>query len=157
MMTRVHLTNAFFSLRRQIRDQLRLDVVQLQQRLPNLKPGLAIVQVGGREDSNVYIRMKIRAAAEIGIDAQHVHLPRTSTQLELLNKVMVQLWLWIASIGNKRDCASLHFAAGRSERRSACTWHHRADAARFGAPHRCASGHRLRQSSQRRGWVYFRK
>lgn len=50
-------------------------------------PGLAIVQVGGRDDSNVYIRMKIRAAAEIGIEAQHVKLPRTITQSELLAKV----------------------------------------------------------------------
>lgn len=46
------------------------------------------MQVGGRDDSNVYIRMKIRAAAEIGIEAQHVKLPRTITQSELLAKVM---------------------------------------------------------------------
>lgn len=51
-------------------------------------PGLAIVQVGGRDDSNVYIRMKIRAAAEIGINAQHVKLSRTVTQHELLTKVL---------------------------------------------------------------------
>ena len=41
-----------------------------------LRPGLAIVQVGGREDSNVYIRMKLKAAEEIGIDAKHVKLER---------------------------------------------------------------------------------
>lgn len=50
-------------------------------------PGLRIVQVGGREDSNVYIRMKIKAAQEIGIDAVHVKLPRSITELELLDKV----------------------------------------------------------------------
>lgn len=50
-------------------------------------PGLRIVQVGGREDSNVYIRMKIKAAQEIGINAEHVKLPRSITELELLDKV----------------------------------------------------------------------
>lgn len=55
--------------------------------LPNFAPGLRIVQVGGREDSNVYIRMKIKAATEIGIDVRHVQFPRTITELELLDKV----------------------------------------------------------------------
>jgi len=32
---------------------------------PSFTPGLAIVQVGDRKDSNVYIRMKIKAAAEV--------------------------------------------------------------------------------------------
>lgn len=50
-------------------------------------PGLRIVQVGGREDSNVYIRMKIKAAQEIGINAVHVQLPRSITEVELLDKV----------------------------------------------------------------------
>lgn len=59
----------------------------LQEKLPNFTPGLAIVQVGGREDSNVYIRMKIKAANDIGIAAQHVKLPNTITEVELIHKV----------------------------------------------------------------------
>lgn len=51
--------------------------------MPHFKPCLAIVQVGGREDSNVYIRMKIKAAAEIGIEAKHVKLRQTITQIEV--------------------------------------------------------------------------
>lgn len=54
---------------------------------PGFKPGLAIVQVGGREDSNVYIRMKIKAATEIGIEAKHVPLPKSTTEDELLLQV----------------------------------------------------------------------
>ncbi|KAH8312465.1 hypothetical protein KR044_010866, partial [Drosophila immigrans] len=50
-------------------------------------PGLRIVQVGDRRDSNVYIRMNIKAATEIGIQAEHVRLPRSTTELELLDKV----------------------------------------------------------------------
>ncbi|XP_073994934.1 pug C-1-tetrahydrofolate synthase, cytoplasmic isoform X2 [Rhodnius prolixus] len=51
------------------------------------KPGLAIVQVGGREDSNVYIRMKLKAATEIGIVAKHHKLPASITQIELLSEL----------------------------------------------------------------------
>lgn len=32
-------------------------------------------KVGSREDSSVYIRMKIRAANEVGIAVNHVQLP----------------------------------------------------------------------------------
>ena len=42
------------------------------------------MQVGGREDSNVYIRMKMKAAAQIGIEATHVKLPRTITESEVM-------------------------------------------------------------------------
>jgi len=45
---------------------------------------LAIVQVGSREDSNVYIRMKMKTAAQIGIQATHVKLPRTITESEVI-------------------------------------------------------------------------
>lgn len=75
---------------RSIRQDLKQLVAEVQHKYPQLVPGLAIVQVGGRDDSNVYIRMKIRAAAEIGITAQHIQLPRTVTQSELLAKVRNQ-------------------------------------------------------------------
>lgn len=78
---------------RSIRQDLKQLVDEVQHKYPQLVPGLAIVQVGGRDDSNVYIRMKIRAAAEIGITAQHINLPRTVTQSELLAKVSNKCWL----------------------------------------------------------------
>ncbi|XP_058457068.1 C-1-tetrahydrofolate synthase, cytoplasmic isoform X1 [Malaya genurostris] len=69
---------------KEIRDRLKKDVSEVRYKIPTFVPGLAIVQVGDREDSNVYIRMKIKAAEEIGIRAEHVRLPRTITQDELL-------------------------------------------------------------------------
>jgi len=51
--------------------------------MSDFRPGLAIVQVGGREDSNVYIRMKLKAAEEIGISATHHKFPRTITEAEV--------------------------------------------------------------------------
>ena len=44
-------------------------------------------QVGGREDSNVYIRMKLKAAELIGIKASCLKLPRSTSQSELLAKI----------------------------------------------------------------------
>ncbi|KAH8381321.1 hypothetical protein KR093_002573 [Drosophila rubida] len=67
-----------------IREELSREVKALG---AQFVPGLRIVQVGGREDSNVYIRMKIKAATEIGIQAELVQLPRSITELELLDKV----------------------------------------------------------------------
>uniref|UniRef100_T1P9G4 C-1-tetrahydrofolate synthase, cytoplasmic n=1 Tax=Musca domestica TaxID=7370 RepID=T1P9G4_MUSDO len=71
----------------EIRESLKQKVADIKEDLPDFNPGLCIVQVGGREDSNVYIRMKIKAAKEIGIEAQHLQLPRTTTEIELLDKI----------------------------------------------------------------------
>lgn len=48
--------------------------------LRGLQPAFAVVQVGNREDSNVYIRHKIKAAEEIGIRAQLVRLDSSTTE-----------------------------------------------------------------------------
>ena len=50
---------------KEIRAQLKIQVDEIRLTCPSFTPGLAIVQVGDRQDSNVYIRMKIRAAAEV--------------------------------------------------------------------------------------------
>lgn len=70
-----------------IRNALKWELINLVARIPYFQPGLAIVQVGGREDSNVYIRMKIKAAAEVGINATYVKLPRSTTQASLLSTI----------------------------------------------------------------------
>eukprot|EP00036_Acanthoecidae_sp_10tr_P010866 CAMPEP_0182926062 /NCGR_PEP_ID=MMETSP0105_2-20130417/10805_1 /TAXON_ID=81532 ORGANISM="Acanthoeca-like sp., Strain 10tr" /NCGR_SAMPLE_ID=MMETSP0105_2 /ASSEMBLY_ACC=CAM_ASM_000205 /LENGTH=980 /DNA_ID=CAMNT_0025063935 /DNA_START=111 /DNA_END=3050 /DNA_ORIENTATION=- len=54
---------------------------------PSFKPRLVIVQVGNREDSAAYIRMKIKAGARVGIQVDHVHMPDTTTQVELVESV----------------------------------------------------------------------
>ncbi|OQV20986.1 C-1-tetrahydrofolate synthase, cytoplasmic [Hypsibius exemplaris] len=50
-------------------------------------PCLAIVQVGDKSDSNVYIRMKVKAAGDVGIAARHVKLPADITEDQLLDEV----------------------------------------------------------------------
>ena len=60
-----------------VRQKLKEEVSQIRFEYgTNFSPGLVIVQVGDRSDSNVYIRQKLKAAEEIGIDASHLKLPR---------------------------------------------------------------------------------
>jgi methylenetetrahydrofolate dehydrogenase (NADP+)/methenyltetrahydrofolate cyclohydrolase/formyltetrahydrofolate synthetase len=72
---------------KEIKEQLRQEVAEMKKLVPDFSPGLRIVQVGNREDSNVYIRMKIKAATEIGMGAELVKLPRTITEIELLEEL----------------------------------------------------------------------
>lgn len=72
----------------QIRNRLKNQVTQMQEQVPGFTPGLAILQVGDRDDSNLYINVKLKAAEEIGIKATHIKLPRTSTESEVLKYVI---------------------------------------------------------------------
>ncbi|CAG10709.1 unnamed protein product, partial [Tetraodon nigroviridis] len=54
---------------------------------PSFSPGLVVLQVGDRDDSNLYISMKLKAAAEIGITATHMRLPKTATEDEVLHSI----------------------------------------------------------------------
>ena len=49
----------------EFRRKLATEVEEERKKDASFLPGLAIVQVGGREDSNVYIRMKTKAAREV--------------------------------------------------------------------------------------------
>ncbi|XP_019335516.1 C-1-tetrahydrofolate synthase, cytoplasmic isoform X2 [Alligator mississippiensis] len=71
-------------LAREVRDRVKNQVAVMKKKFPDFKPGLAILQVGNRDDSNLYISVKLKAAAEIGIDANHIKLPNTATEAEVL-------------------------------------------------------------------------
>lgn len=70
-----------------IRSEIAQEIVDIKSKDPSFKPCLAIVQVGGRQDSNTYVRMKRKAAAEADIRTEFVHLDESVTQAELLEKV----------------------------------------------------------------------
>ncbi|XP_008564471.1 PREDICTED: C-1-tetrahydrofolate synthase, cytoplasmic [Galeopterus variegatus] len=72
----------------QIRERLKNQVTEMKEQVPGFIPGLAILQVGDRDDSNLYINMKLKAAEEIGIKATHIKLPRTATEHEVLKHIM---------------------------------------------------------------------
>ncbi len=58
-------------------------VDELRRQQQDFKPGFAVVQVGNREDSNVYIRHKLKAAEEIGIEARLVHMDSSTTERQV--------------------------------------------------------------------------
>ncbi|XP_049595755.1 C-1-tetrahydrofolate synthase, cytoplasmic [Syngnathus scovelli] len=70
-----------------VRENLKKDVEQMKLQDPNFQPGLVILQVGDRDDSNLYIGMKLKAASEIGIKATHLKLPNTATEEEILHSI----------------------------------------------------------------------
>ncbi|XP_028676965.1 C-1-tetrahydrofolate synthase, cytoplasmic [Erpetoichthys calabaricus] len=72
----------------QIRERLKEEVTKIKAEMPGFGPGLAILQVGNRDDSNLYISMKLKAAAEIGIHAIHVRLPKSATEDEVLRNIV---------------------------------------------------------------------
>ena len=61
----VHRTLDGKAVAAEIRRELAGQVAAERAKDPTFSPGLAILQVGGREDSNVYIRMKTKAAQEV--------------------------------------------------------------------------------------------
>ncbi|OQR74920.1 c-1-tetrahydrofolate synthase [Tropilaelaps mercedesae] len=64
---------------------LRREVSEISEKHPDFK--LAIVQVGSRKDSNVYIRAKIKAAAEIDGETEHIRYFRSVSENKLLRGI----------------------------------------------------------------------
>ncbi|KAK2855804.1 hypothetical protein Q5P01_004539 [Channa striata] len=71
-----------------VRERLKEEVEKMKSEVSGFRPSLVVLQVGDRDDSNLYISTKLKAAAEIGIDATHVRLPDTATQDEVLQSIV---------------------------------------------------------------------
>lgn len=59
----------------------------MKEKYPRFAPGLAIIQAGERPDSITYVRMKSRAAEEVGINYTHIGLPAEASVDEIVNVV----------------------------------------------------------------------
>ncbi|KAK5852504.1 hypothetical protein PBY51_006358 [Eleginops maclovinus] len=73
---------------RLVRQRLQVEVQEMRRVWSGFRPGLLVLQVGNRDDSNLYISSKLRAAAEIGIDAKHLRLPDSATQEQVLQSIL---------------------------------------------------------------------
>src|SRR5258708_28235807 len=72
---------------RSIAEQIKHEVAQEVQRLraeQGFKPRLGAVLVGDDDASAVYVRNKVRACAEVGIESEQLDLPDSTTKEELL-------------------------------------------------------------------------
>lgn len=67
-----------------LRDNVAQRVNALKSKYPRFQPQLTIVQAGARPDSIVYVRMKLKAAEEVGIRHKHITLPAEATVDEIV-------------------------------------------------------------------------
>ncbi|PSR94107.1 hypothetical protein PHLCEN_2v4535 [Hermanssonia centrifuga] len=60
------------ALAKTVREEVAQRIKALQAQSPRFQPQLCIIQAGSRPDSSVYVRMKAKAAEEVGIKFKHV-------------------------------------------------------------------------------------
>ena len=72
---------------RSVRQDVAKQIKSTQSKFPRFQPQLAIVQAGERPDSSVYVRMKAKAAQEVGIKFRHITIPVESTTEEIIQIV----------------------------------------------------------------------
>ncbi|KAF1797278.1 formate--tetrahydrofolate ligase-domain-containing protein [Mucor lusitanicus] len=70
-----------------VRNETKDKILAIKENYPHFNPHLAMIQVGAREDSSIYVKMKDKAAKEVGISITMEKLPETISQSELLRKV----------------------------------------------------------------------
>jgi len=70
-----------------IRLEIKAEVDALKRKYGGKVPGLAVVIVGERKDSQTYVRMKRKACDEVGIHSFHSELPETISEEELIDVV----------------------------------------------------------------------
>merc|ERR1719498_758504 len=75
---------------KEISGQIRTEVKKATEQLvaeKGVRPGLAVILVGERKDSQSYVRNKKKAAAEVDFHTVDVDLPDTVSQADLLKEV----------------------------------------------------------------------
>ncbi|KAL1923344.1 uncharacterized protein VTP21DRAFT_8324 [Calcarisporiella thermophila] len=75
------------SLAKSISDRIKKEIAEMKAKYPQFKPHLSVVQVGQRDDSTLYLRMKEKAAKEAGMEFSHRKFPENISQTELMNEV----------------------------------------------------------------------
>uniref|UniRef100_A0ACD5W5Q5 Uncharacterized protein n=1 Tax=Avena sativa TaxID=4498 RepID=A0ACD5W5Q5_AVESA len=70
----------------EIRQEIAAEVAALSS-AHNIVPGLAVVIVGSRKDSQTYVNMKRKACAEVGIRSVDVDLPEDTSEVALVAEV----------------------------------------------------------------------
>ncbi|KAK4211094.1 C-1-tetrahydrofolate synthase, cytoplasmic [Rhypophila decipiens] len=74
---------------KRIREGLKATIAEKKKINPRYLPCLKIVQVGDRSDSSTYVRMKLKAAEECGIDCELIKFDESATEAEIIARVNV--------------------------------------------------------------------
>lgn len=73
---------------KQIRDEIAGEIVKLKD-ATGVVPGLAVVLVGSRKDSQTYVRNKKKACEAVGITSYEANLPEDSMEEEVIKQISV--------------------------------------------------------------------
>lgn len=74
------------SVAKQIREEVASEVARLKD-VFGFIPGLAVILVGSRKDSQTYVRNKKKACEAVGITSYEVNLPEDCTEEEVLKHI----------------------------------------------------------------------
>jgi len=70
-----------------LRERISQDIAAKQSKNPRYQPSLVIIQVGDRQDSSTYVRMKLKACEEANIKCNLQNYPESISQSELLEEI----------------------------------------------------------------------
>ncbi|XP_020249442.1 bifunctional protein FolD 4, chloroplastic-like isoform X2 [Asparagus officinalis] len=73
---------------KQIREEVASEVARLKDAF-GIIPGLAVILVGSRKDSQTYVRNKKKSCEDVGITSYEVNLPEYCTEEEVLKHISV--------------------------------------------------------------------
>ncbi|EPS62610.1 hypothetical protein M569_12179, partial [Genlisea aurea] len=71
---------------KQIREEIASEITRMKDSI-GVTPGLAVILVGDRKDSAVYVRNKKKACESVGINSFEVHLPDDTSEQEVLKYI----------------------------------------------------------------------
>ena len=70
----------------EIREELKKEVSDLKSKT-NKVPGLTVVLIGDMAPSQIYVRMKEKAANEVGLKSEVIRYPETVEEKTVLDKI----------------------------------------------------------------------
>ncbi|KAJ8497474.1 hypothetical protein OPV22_008026 [Ensete ventricosum] len=70
----------------QIKDEVAAEIARMKDTI-GIVPGLAVILVGSRKDSQTYVRNKKKACKAVGINSYEVNLPEDCTEEEVLKHI----------------------------------------------------------------------
>lgn len=71
---------------KQIREEIAAEISRMKEAI-GVVPGLAVILVGSRKDSQTYVRNKQKACESVGITSHEVRLPEDCSEEEVLNHI----------------------------------------------------------------------
>ena len=75
------------SVAKQIREEIAVEISRMKDAI-GIVPGLAVILVGSRKDSQTYVRNKKKACEGVGITSHEVNLPEDCTEEEVLKHIV---------------------------------------------------------------------